>query len=217
MSARHVSPPVGGAGSGIGLLDGDMAVTIKVGHFCGLGSSTLFKNWLTKIAPDLLDRLLNNPKKGCKSRQEKMIEIHKELYVRKLGDRLEKFVQEQFPYMIQVLPDAPKPSASKTIAMPKAQQITHIEDLNRHGVFKHYRPDLLTFPQKYIIVGEPAVIADMVRNFIHDKVGVDHIVIDNTAYIEYFHKRFSDVAGKIKPEDREIWAYRQRIGQKNGK
>ncbi|MEM3097469.1 MAG: hypothetical protein QXU32_01950 [Nitrososphaerales archaeon] len=141
-----------------------------------------------------------------------MITIYNELHTRGLGDKLIAFIKERFPYMVQTIPDQ-QPNVVKDKPPLPHKQLTHIEDLNKHGVFAHYRPDLLTFPQKYIMVGEPDKLPDMVQQFIRDKVGVDYIIIDNTAYIEYFHKKYSDIAAKINPEDREIAIFRRKMQQ----
>lgn len=193
-------------------------MNIKTAHFCGLSSATDFRNWLKGISPELYDDLVNAPVKGCRAKQEKMIQIKEKLYAASKGPELESFIQRRYPYMITQAPppvkEAPKhfePPKPKLVEQPK--QTDHIDNLNKHKVFKHYRPDLLTFPHKYIIVGDPATLPDLIKAFTVDKVGVDSVIVDNHAYIEYFTRRYSDVAEKIKPEDREIWAFKQRQKQ----
>jgi hypothetical protein len=180
---------------------------IKIGHFCGLSSSTDFRNWLKSTSQSLYDELINNPKKNCKSKQEKMTEIYKKLYDGNFGPALEEFMSKRFSYMIESSSQQTKNVSHK----PKL--IDHIENLNKHEVFKKYRPDLLSFPHKRIIVGDPSKLPNLVKEFIVDKIGIDYIIIDGHAYIEYFARRYSDIAERIKKEDREIWAYRQRIQQ----
>lgn len=197
-------------------------MNIKTGHFCGLSSATEFRNWLKATAPDLHDELINVPTKGCRSKQEKMVSIKDQLYARGKGAALETFIQKRYPYMVVQTPLPPKnPSKQyleskqkkETKEKDEAKPIIHIEKFNKHKVFKHYRPDLLTFPHKYIIIGDPAKLGDLVKDFVADKVGVDTLIIDDHAYIEYFPRRFSDVAIKVKAEDREIWIYKQRQKQ----
>lgn len=191
-------------------------MNIKTGHFCGLSSASDFRTWLKTTAPDLYDELANAPIKGCKSKQEKMISIKEQLYSRGKGSDLETFIQKRYPYMVAHTPLPPKNPSKQYIEHKRKTEnksIDHIETLNKHKVFKHYRPDLLTFPHKYIITGDPAKLADLVKDFITDKVGVDFIIIDDHAYIEYFPRRFSDVAAKMKPEIREIWIYKQKQKQ----
>ena len=188
---------------------------IKIGHFCGLSSSTSFRNWLKKTAADLYDLIVNTQTKGCRSKQEKMVEVKNKLYNRNQGHLLEAFIKENYPYML--IETKIKEEDKKKLQQPLTiieKKTEHIEHLNKHKVFKIYRPDLLTFPHKYIIVDDQNIIEDKVKLFIKDKFGVDYLIIDDHAYIEYFNRRYSDVISKIKEEDREIWQYRQRKNQK---
>lgn len=192
-------------------------MNIKIGHFCGLSSATDFRSWLKTTALDLYDELINHPIKGCKSKQEKMVVIKDKLYERGQGSELETFIKKRYPYMIvedklDTQPTLQKPRPARTIvAEPEVSD--HIEVINKHKVFKRYRPDLLTFPQKYIIIGNKDKLPELIKEFAADKVGVDYIIIDDHAYIEYFKRKYSDVSEKIKPESREIWVYKQRVKQ----
>lgn len=183
---------------------------LKIEQFCGLSGAPDFRTWLKSIAPDLLDGLINNPNKGCKSNQEKMIEIRRNLYDRKLEKQFEGFISKRYPYLI--IRDKIKPSMFKS-DMPSTATTGHIDGMNKHGVFKHYRPDLLTFPHKYIMNGDPNTLQARVKNFIVDKLGVDYVIVDDYAYIEYFPRRYADIISQIRPEDREIYAYRKRMEQ----
>lgn len=187
---------------------------LKIDQFCGLSSAPDFRNWLKSIAPDLLDSLINNPNKGCKANQEKMIEIHRILYDRKLEKQFEDFIGKRYPYL--VIKDNYKtstPSFKPAAALVATPVEGHIEGMNKHGVFRHYRPDLLTFPHKYIMAGNPDTLQERVKRFIVDKLGVDYIILDDYAYIEYFPRRYADIINQIKPEDREIYSFRKRMEQ----
>lgn len=194
-------------------------MNIKTGHFCGLSSATDFRNWLKGIAPELYDDLVNAPAKGCRAKSERMIQIKEKLYTVGKGLELEAFIQRRYPYMIEQSPSPVKEVPKQYLEVIKSKpstepkQIDHIDSLNKHKVFRRYRPDLLTFPHKYIIVGDPATLPELIKAFTLDKVGVDSVIVDDHAYIEYFTKRYSDIAEKIKQEDREIWAYKQRQKQ----
>lgn len=187
---------------------------LKINHFCGLSSATDWRTWLKSVAQDLYNDLVNAPKKGCKANQEKMIEIHQLLIKRGLQTQLEKFIRQRFPYVIEeddhstlnILKPAKVVEPSKPVA-------GHIQQMNKHKVFRSYRPDILSFPHKYIIVGDPATLKERVKEFTFDKVGVDTLIIEDHAYIEYFHKRYSDVVEKIPQENRDIWTYRQQMKQ----
>jgi hypothetical protein len=189
---------------------------LKTSHFCGLSSATDWRVWLKATTPDLYDGLINAPKKGCKANQEKMIEIHQTLIKRGFQKQFEAFIRQRFPYVIDeddhstlnVLQPVKTPAPTKPV-------VGHIETMNKHKVFRSYRPDILSFPHKYIIVGEPVVLKEQIKKFTHDKVGVDTLIIDDHAYIEYFHKRYSDVVEKIPQENRDLWVYRQQMKQKS--
>lgn len=185
---------------------------LKIEQFCGLSGAPDFRNWLKSTAPDLLDGLMNNPKKGCKANQDKMVEVHRILYERKLEKQFEAFIKKRYPYLIIGDKTASAKISLKPLEKP-TQVEGHIEGMNRHGVFKHYRPDLLTFPHKYIMVGDPSTLPARVKNFVVDKLGIDYIILDDCAYIEYFPRRYADIINQIKPEDREIYAYRKRMEQ----
>ena len=187
---------------------------LKIAHFCGLSSASDWRNWLKSVALDLYDGLVNNQKKGCKANQEKMVEIHRALIQRGLQSKLETFIRQRFPYVIEEDDHATlnvlKPSKPDAPSKPVAG---HIENMNKHKVFRSYRPDILSFPHRYIIVGNPSTLKERVREFTFDKVGVETLIIEDHAYIEYFHKRYSDVVEKIPQENRDIWIYRQKMKQ----
>lgn len=186
---------------------------LKIDQFCGLSGAPDFRNWLKSTAPDLLDSLVNNPNKGCKANQEKMIEIHRTLYDRKLEKQFETFITKRYPYLIAKDSYRADPTFRPATVPVSVPVEGHIEGMNKHGVFKHYRPDLLTFPHKYIMAGNPATLQERVKRFIVDKLGVDYIILDDYAYIEYFPRRYADIVNQVRPEDREIYAYRKRMEQ----
>lgn len=187
---------------------------LKTSHFCGLSSASDWRAWLKSVALDLYNDLVSAPKKGCKANQEKMIDIHAALIKRGLQPKFESFIRQRFPYVIDEDDHSTlnilKPS--KPVA-PTTPVAGHIETMNKHKVFRSYRPDILSFPHKYIIVGNPSTLKESVSKFTFDKVGVDTLIIEDHAYIEYFHKRYSDVVEKIPQESRDLWVYRQKMKQ----
>src|SRR5882672_9622878 len=166
---------------------------LKHNHFCGLSSATDWRTWLKSVAQDLYNDLVNAPKKGCKANQEKMVEIHQILIKRGLQAKLEAFIRQRFPYVIDE-DDHSTLNVLKPMkpAAPTKPVAGHIESMNKHKVFRSYRPDILTFPHRYIIIGDQSTLKESVSKFTFDKVGVDVLVIEDHAYIEYFHKRYSD-------------------------
>lgn len=193
-------------------------MNVNVSQFCSLSSNPDFRNWLGKISPSMLAELTKNPKKGCRSNVEKMMEIHKRLYEIGKGLEFEDLIRKRFPYLIKnempAVRVSPAPLPPVQAEEYKRKQISDIESMNKHKVFKSYRPDLLTFPHKYIIVGEPDTLPTKIKEFAADKVGVDTLIIEDHAYIEYYLRRYSDVSEKIPRDQREIWAYRMKAAQK---
>ena len=107
----------------------------------------------------------------------------------------------------------------RSSAIRTSQQVNQLKavkdwaSLNRHDVFKMYRPDILSFPQKLIIVDHPKNLYDRVQRFTQDKLAVDYIIIEDHAYIEYFDMKYAAVIDKIPRENRDIYLYRLKMRQ----
>jgi hypothetical protein len=173
-------------------------------QFCGLVRAVEWQAWLGEHAPDLLEslRIFLKSGKGCRANKERMLAIREVLYARGLGERFEQFVIHRYPLLVaredpqapacvrqprqDIFPVLPIPLASRN---PK---------LNKHGVFKAYRPELLSFPHKLIIQHQNRdELQKQVADFTKRMVGVSVITIDDTAYIEYVLPKFADVAAKL--------------------
>jgi hypothetical protein len=82
-------------------------------------------------------------------------------------------------------------------------------------VFKQYKPGLLTFPQKLILVDADAEsLLNRVKDFLKDKVQIDYLLLGDTAYIEYVLKKYEDVVSQIPEHAKEIQQFRLRMSQK---
>ncbi len=174
---------------------------IKTGQFCALSKSTDWKNWLDHIAPDLFELLTETLKKsrGCRSSHEVMMNIYHELYKRNFGSEFEKFVTNRYPYIID---NTKKDLRKRAATQPRRY-------LNKHKVFKSFRPGILSFPQKKILTGED--LEKKVEEFISNKQGVDYIIVDGHAYIEYFMPKYAHVIKDIPEESRDIYQYRSKL------
>jgi hypothetical protein len=141
-----------------------------------------------------------------------MIDIYKKLYSIGKGERFEDFIRRRFPYIIES--DQKKPVASglpKRIKPKKMQAAPK----DKHGVFKQYKPGLLTFPQKLILVDADAEsLLNRVKDFLKDKVQIDYLLLGDTAYIEYVLKKYEDVVSQIPEHAKEIQQFRLRMSQK---
>lgn len=203
---------------------------IKFSSFCGLSRNPDWQSWLQGIADDLHYDLMQTIRssKGCRANSKKMYDIYHALYSKNKGKEFESFMRRRFPYMVLEGEKSPQP-APKILAKrkpdPKLIQHRgheaatdrsareHYEKLNKHKIFKSYRPDLMVFPQKMILVDKPENLYNQVHRFIKNKLAADYIIIEDRAYIEYFEPRFASVVDKIPREKREIWVYRQKARQ----
>ena len=141
---------------------------------------------------------------SCRANSEKMVKIQKDLEQRGHGEDLVSFFKKQFPFVIEELV-GPKMVQS----LPPRGNIITKDD----KVFKNYNHELLTFPQRIIIESlDKDVLLEDVRQFSIGKVGVDYIIVDNRAYIEYFRLKYAPEARMVKSSDREIYQYRKKHG-----
>jgi len=188
---------------------------VKTGTFCSLARHADWQAWLKIVAPKLLQDLENtiNSHKGCRANSNKMMDIYHDLYKTGHGKKFEDFITQRFPWLIE---DQTKPTPSqikkKITTIKKKGYIsqpnpTNYNELNKHKVFNFYRPNILSFPQKLILTGDN--LFDRVHDFIKNKIGVDYIILDDTAYIEYFEQKHTDVVDKIPRTSRDIYKYRQ--------
>jgi len=192
---------------------------LRSSAFCSLSRSLDWQTFLNDIAPDLCRDLKRTIKtsKGCRSNSNKMMNIYFELDRRGLKDDLEVFLKRRFPWIIKKT----GPTRQATQQMAKKAQVQlaakkttkDYGSLNKHGVFRIYRPDVLSFPQKLILVGSPETLHNNVQEFVKSKLAVDYIIVEGHAYIEYFDAKYASVVDKISRESREIYKYRQKISQ----
>lgn len=198
----------------------DQRLRLHYSKFCGLARTPEFRTWLKSTSSDLEDYLAQaSPVGGCKARADRMVHVYNRLYETGKGEIFENFIKERFPYVIDknvgasIDPHKYMTAIQKKVApapIPSIQSEAG-KALDIHGVFKIYKPDILTFPQKRIIVNSDRTQLDaQVNTFVMDKFGVDTLIIGDRAYIEYFEPRYKEVVSKIHPEKRDIYQYKQR-------
>jgi len=177
---------------------------LRTSSFCGISRTKDWQAWLKQVAPDLLKDLVETLKiAGCRKSKSKMISIYRDLYSRNLGPKLESFIEERFPHLIDNKLSKSELAKSTVVGTTKVQA--------DNVVFKNYRPDMLTFPHRLILTSEdPATLEIKVKKFVIDKYGVDYIIIGDRAYIEYFDKRYAKVVDQIDPDKRELAIYRRK-------
>lgn len=182
---------------------------VKNGQFCSISKKKEWQEWLANIDEDLYDMLMTvvNERRGCRTNKEIMMKIYRLLYERGHGADFEQFIDNHFPWMIE----SRRNHISSKIC--KVRSSTNCKEINKHKVFKSYRPDLLTFPHKLILVDDVNVIEERVKAFVADKILIDYIIIDDHAYIEYLQPKYADLIDEIPMEAREIHTYQMRTLQ----
>jgi len=185
---------------------------IKTSAFCGLSRSKDWQNWLEETAPDLHASLMTTVGSavGCRANSNKMMDIYFDLNKRGLEPQLITFLKRRFPWIIK----GEKPTQQPSIVFPTQRVQNYPKDwasYNKHGVFGVYRPDILSFPQKLIIIDSPDRLMQRVQHFAQDKLAVDYIIIDDRAYIEYFDSKYAMIVDKFPRDSRDIYKYRLKI------
>jgi hypothetical protein len=176
-----------------------MRYSLRTDQFCALSSDKIFHQWLLEKDEEIYAGLQSHLSRstGCKSNKGYMKFVRKQLSSKGLTNDLVEFLRNYFPTVL-------KPIAEKEVKMD-------ISDLNKHNVFRSYKPHILTFPHKYIIVNKDKdkLMLETIE-FIKDKIGADYIMIEDRSYIEYFEPRFRKESEEIPKENRDIWLYRKK-------
>lgn len=181
---------------------------VRINQFCGLSRNKKWKNWLKSAAPDLEESLTGMQKEGasCKKNTNRMIEIYNELLKRGKGEDLELFLSKEFPAILVKKTELRRGKQRKA----PLNKYKNIREANKHGVFAHYDPKILTFPQKRIIIDPDTVsLEKKVRSFISDKLNADYIMIEDRAYIEFFLPKYRKEAREFPSYMREIEKWRK--------
>lgn len=189
-------------------------LSLKTNLFCGISNRANWKQWLRSQAPDLHDKLAEVQRQSsCKQNTATMKDIRTELYKRNLGNKFEEFIRMNYPSIIELSPtQSPKPAQS-TQQQPQQQRPIAAATVNKHNVFKNYKPGMLTFPHKKIFINpNKAHLEAIVQAFIKDKLGVDYIIIEDHAYVEYFNPAHAEFVNKVRTESRDIYQYRAKHG-----
>jgi len=171
---------------------------IKVDRFCGLATSTEWQTWLFEHNREYYKELINHLRtsNGCNSNGKKMAELLEKINEDpKSSKDLQEFLSSKFPHVIDR--SSSDFSPIKTLS---------VENLNAHGVFDHYDPNLLTYPKRIILKGEN--ISNIVDNFVNDKIMASHVIIDDTAYIEYLTEFDKHLIEQIPNENWQTKSYK---------
>jgi len=180
--------------------------------------------WLKNLAPDLYADLMKTlDGNSCKANKEKMMQVLVALGQRGHQTTFEEFVRSDFPYLEDLPPRIVAGNALPNLPVKKKEEkifnMTPEEEeaVNKHKVFKMYRPHALTFPCHLIIIDpNKEILKKRVMTFIRNKIGIDWIVVEDRAYVEYYFEQHRTTLAKMKPEEREIYQYRRSKGLPDG-
>ena len=186
-----------------------MRYEIRSDQFCALANDEHWQSWLETKAPDLYEELIKHLKisKSCRSNRELMGVIKRKLASRGFGTELIEFLRAFFPIILKILPSEPPTRKPKRIE----NKTVDLNNPNKHGVFALYKPYLLSFPHKKIIIdNDYESLRRKVRKFTKTKIYTDWIIIGDRAYVEYFESKFRPEAEKVPLETREINIYKRK-------
>ena len=184
-------------------------------QFCALAKETRFQKWLESISPQLYSELIEHLKTatGCKASTQKMQEIQQKLQVMDKATQLVNFLRENYPTTIIRLEDQkPKEEVGEILKGKSKSPTLFLTKIDNATVFKHYNPNLLTYPMKAVFMNEDVnALRRDVKKFMADKIDIDYIVIGNKAYVEYFKIKHEEEAKLVPKQRREIYQYRLKI------
>jgi hypothetical protein len=161
----------------------------------------------------LYKQLTDRKPTGCKGNREVMLQIHAGLYAKNKGDEFEKFIRNNYPHIIEdaALVNQIKETAAETTVPDISFDMRVIADdknLNKHGVFPSYNPDILMFPHRHIIVGDNNTLTQAINEFSKGKHILDWIVVDDRAYIEWLSDKYISILEQIPEHQFQIRRYK---------
>jgi len=180
---------------------------IRTRQYCALSKEAKWQSWLQSVSQELHDDLVAHLKSGpgCGANQAKMVEIQNKLERNGSLADMVRFLIKEYPFAVEKIDDVD--SVKEKFDAPK------VVNKIRQDVFAHYNPRLLSFPQKAILHDDDLDnLSRKVKVFCAGKFGVDYIIVDNVAFIEYFQMKYSKESVKVKDSDREIYKYRVKRG-----
>jgi hypothetical protein len=176
-------------------------MNINMRHFCTLATSPEWQTWLYNYSKeyykDLIDHLRTSS--GCGSNSAKMTEILNKIKNGSGGPKLESFLTQTFP---QVL-NKPKCGAK---GIRKSTVVESAQKMDLHDVFEYYNPSLVTYPRRLIMAGLD--LEKKISDFLRNKSIYEHIVIEDRVYIEYLNPEENNLAKDIPEHNWQIKKYR---------
>jgi len=162
---------------------------LKTGLFCRIARESPWQEWLGIHSKELLAELVYTIEKhGCGDVELCMVKIVNVLKDMGLEAQLSAFLMRRYPYILKSFKAEPQ----------------------KHEVFAFYNPNVITFPSKLVMRNDdPKKLVGMVEKFTKDKCGVDFVIVDDCAYIEYFNTKHRNIANSMPMASREVHQYKQ--------
>lgn len=134
-----------------------------------------------------------------------MMEIQSKLSKQDKLVSLVEFLRKEYPIsLIEVTGNDPE--NIEVVASDGTRLLTIIDDTY---VFKHYNPNMVTFPQKLVMQNKDIKQLEVdVQAFVTSKLDFDYVIVGDKAYIEYFKPKYRDEIPKIQRNKREVFMYK---------
>jgi len=176
-------------------------MNINVGTFCSLATAPEWQTWLYNYSKEYYKDLISHLRTstGCGSNSAKMTEILNKITNDSGGPKLEAFLSQAFPQVMNK-PKCGAKEVRKNVVVKSAQK------MNLHNVFEYYNPSLMTYPRRLIMSGSG--LEKKVSDFLRNKNVHEHIVIEDRAYIEYLNPEENNLAKDIPEHNWQIKKYR---------
>jgi hypothetical protein len=176
-------------------------VKIKVEKFCALSTSPSWQAWLYHFDENLykdFHRKIQNAR-GCNHNREIMSDLLKMIdEIPGAAEKLIDFLKQHYPTVL-INDDGSKHRVTPAVAVPKDAEI-----------FEHYNPDILTYPRRLILTGEPEGLKKRTQEFLLDKLKSDFVFLGDRAYIEYIPREDAHIKDQIPTKNWRIAAWRLR-------
>ena len=183
-----------------------MQIKVNTSLFCSLGRHEDWHKWLAEHAKDLRSILsISLTQNSCSGLSKTMTSIFEELKKRDLTNHLIAFLSRRFPHVL-----------FKDNKRKSRVEVRNFKKI-KNKVFTNYNPKVLSFPSKLILRDQdPSSLKRKVENFTRDKHGVDYVIIDDCAHIEYFNPEHKHLVSQIELREREVYKYKADNGLLKG-
>lgn len=155
---------------------------LKISQFCSLATSPSWHTWLyhydTNIYNNYIVKLRES--RGCTYNRQLMMDTLDLISDKGGYEQILDYIRSNYPYM--VVDDEYRAKTRTTIA---------------DEIFPYYKANILTFPRRVILDGQPDDLAKRIQAFTFDKLKHDSIIVGNRGYVEYLTKDDVKIAEQL--------------------